>query len=269
MNCQINNPNASDLFIMDAWLEVRMTNGPRLCEGRFFHTRYAMAFPAIVRGKNAAFSDGEILIPLSPVAMETIEDARKSGDLGLEISSRVIACSVFQAQGAGLVLHTPMETQFCSAGYSSSIRVTIPQSEWIQLLQRMQWTQLALMESPTAVLRSDPRLAGARERLHEAETRFWGGGDWEGAIESCRKAWEAAVRTLTAAETNPEAMKKLGEQLTKHPKTVALDNLARSLGTFVHQARHDQPVGMNFTRGDATLTINLTAALLAYLAQLS
>lgn len=267
MDCRILNPNPVDLFISDAWLDVRIANGPRLCEGRFFHTEYAMAFPAIVLANEGAAAGGEIVIPLSPAAIEIIEMNRKGGDLTIEIDARVLTCAVSKSQGGALVLLNPMETQFSSGGSGSSIHATLPQSEWVKLLQRMQWTQFALMEFPTELLRADPRLAGARERLHEAESRFWV-GDWEGTIESCRKAWEAAARTLTASDTNTEALKKVGAQLNKQPKTAALDDLARAFGTFVHLARHDQPGGMMFARNDAMLSINLTTAMIAFLAHL-
>lgn len=265
ISCQVLNPNAIDLFISSAWLEVRMANGPRLCEGPFFHAKYPMAFPAIIRAHEVAPAGGEILIPLSPTVVWTIEENRKGGDLNLQIDARVLTCGVFQAQGGGLVIHTPRETQFCSSGYGSSIHTAIAQSEWVRLLKRMQWSEVDLVESPAEFLRTEPLLAGARVRLEEAQTNLWS-GDWEGAIQSCRKAWEAAARALTGTQSNAEAMKALGSRLHQEPKTAALNEVALALAAFVHLARHDQPTGTKFTRNDALLTFNLTAILLTYLA---
>ncbi len=267
LHCEIRNPNPDALYIADAWLEVRLPGGRHIAEGRLFHALYNLVDPAIVSAGGAKTSLGEITIPLTSTALEAIEEVRKGGDLSMQIDSRILVSAVADGSlGPESALRVPIESRFAASQLGGAFEFKIPQSEWVKLLRQLEWSEIELMELPTARLRSDQRFARARERLTEAETCL-GRGDWEGVLQNCRKAWEAAAIGLTGEEDRNSALPKLQAYFGEGLKSEHLNSLAKKLGDFLHLARHDQVERVFITRADAVLAIRLTASLLEYLAR--
>lgn len=267
LRCEISNPNPGDLYIADGWLEIRGAGGVRVAEGRLFHPLYNMVDPAVVSGGGAKKSLGDIVIPLSSSAIQLLEERRNGGDLPLQIDSRILVAGVITGpDGHQLVLSAPIESRFSSSAVGGSIELRIPQSEWVKLLRQLEWSEMELMELPMTLLRSEPRLARARDRLKEAESCLTQ-GDWDGVLQNCRMAWEAAAIGLTGEESHRVALPKLAAYFGKGPKAEQLDSLAKKLGEFLHLARHDQPDHVSITRADAVLGLRITASLLDYIAR--
>lgn len=124
---------------------------------------------------------------------------------------------------------------------------------------------IVLVELPLELLRSDPILAWARERLRDAQTAL-GRGDWEGVLQSCRKAWEAAAMAVTGGIDHRSALRRLKERFGDGPKAERLNAIAIELGRFLHLGRHEQAEGVTFDSADAVFTTRLTTSLLSLLA---
>jgi len=270
MHCEIQNRNPWPLFIADAWLEVRLDRqrgGPLIADGRLFHPLYNMVDLAILWPGDSHKGLGEVRIPLSTAAIQSIENHRNGGDLVLQIDSRVLLCPVYEGP-AGLksVLSAPMQSVFSLDGGSGEIKCKIPQSEWVSLLPRLEWSEIELLELPMDFLRSHPRLARARERLKDASTSL-ARGDWEGVLQDCRKAFEAIAIGLTGEEDHQSALPKLKDHFGKGLKAEHLNAIVLAFNKFLHLGRHEQPEPVAFDRTDSVLTLRITASLMDYLAQ--
>jgi len=223
-----------------------------------------MVEPALVWGGDKR-ARGEIIIPLSGPVIAMIEASRNGGDLIFEIDSRVLLSKAVEGPpGLRSVLMAPTEGRF-TIGIDSRIKHTIPQSEWIKLLRRLEWSEAELVELPVDLLRSEPRLARARERLRDAETSL-ARGDWEGVFQNCRKAWEAAARGLTGQKEHQSALPKLRSYFGEGLEAERLNAVALEFGEFLHLGRHEQAGDVKIDRAHAILALRITTALLGFLA---
>lgn len=267
LHCELRNPNPGALCIADAWLDVRLAGGPVIGEGRLFHGLHNMVDPALVWSGNKESSLGEITIPLPPVVIEAIGAHRDGGDLLLRIESRVLLSKVAEGP-AGLksVLMAPTEGRFSSGIAGGPIEYRIPQSEWAMVLKQLEWSEVELVELPADLLRSEPRLARARERLLDAQNSL-ARGDWENVLANCRKAWEAAARGLTGEEDLQSALPRLKAHLGDGLKADRLNALVTDFGRFLHLGRHEQADAVSIDRADAILAVRVTTSLLSFLAR--
>ncbi len=266
LNCEISNPNKEAFYIADAWLAVLVGGGPQIAEGRLFHAEYDMVHPVMLLGGNANKVVGQITIPLSASALATIEAHRNAGDLLLRIDSRVLFSPALDGSPAGPVLTAPYDLAFSPNGSDNQIKISIPQSDWVKALSRLAWSEIELMELPADLFRSDPRLARSRERLKEAQSSL-ARGDWEGVLQDCRKAYEAAAMALTGEEDRQAALPKLKDHFGESVKAENLNAVASAFSRFLHLGRHEQSEPVTFDRADAILVLRITASLLDYLAR--
>lgn len=186
-----------------------------------------------------------------------IENRRNGGDLQLHIDSRVLFASAVEGPaGLKAVLTPPIEGRFSSGPLGDRIEYRIPQSEWVTLLRQLEWADIELVELPLELLRSDPRLARARERLRDAQTAL-GRGDWESVLQSYRKAWEAAAMAVTGEIDHQSALPRLKERFGDGLKAERLNAIAIELGRFLHLGRHEQAEGVTFDRANAVFATRL------------
>ena len=164
------------------------------------------------------------------------------------------------------MLSAPIESRFSLDGHDGRIQCKIPQSEWVNLLPRLEWSEIELIELPKDFLQSHPRLARARERLKDAETSS-AQGDWESVLQDCRMAFEAVAIALTGEEDRQVALPKLKDHFGKGLKGENLNAIALAFNKFLHLARHEQPEPVTFDRADAVLTLRVAASILDYLAR--
>ncbi len=260
--CRVKNPTSSDLAILVAWITVETLNGLSLGEGWLFHSMHNRVDPAIIRAGDRA--DGAILIGLPATVLHQIEDRRQGNDIELRISSRVTASIVEQVNDRR-ILGLPFETSFGQPtnGY---LEYRIPQSDWVQNLKTLGWSELEILELPSARLRADPRLGRALGRLEDA-LECHRRGEWEEAMANCRKAFEAVMLDVSGKDDMRQASEETLRALVGDtPKVVRLNKVISELSKYLHLARHEASEPILVTRADAQLSIHLTAALLDYLA---
>jgi hypothetical protein len=207
---------------------------------------------------------GTIFIDLPATVLQQIEDRRQGNDLELRMSSRV-KVSIVESIDDRKVLGVPFETGFGNpaTGY---LDYRIPQSDWVNALKRLGWSELEIFELPSASLRTNPQLSRALTRLEYALDCYWR-GDWEESMANCRKAFEAVMLGISGKDNMKQASEATLQALVSDPTKVdRLNKLITELGGFLHLARHEGSQPVSIKRADAQLAIRLTAALLDYLA---
>lgn len=165
LTCNITNSASFDICILDVWVKVEALNSLKLTEGKLFQSLHNRVDPAIIlQGKDGLVS---FHIDLPPQVLQHIEERRAGGDVKLFFSSRVLVSEVFPVNNVK-ALGVPFETEFENAG-SGRFEHVIPQSEWINLLKSLAWSELEVLELPTSRLRSVPHLFRALERFKDAQ----------------------------------------------------------------------------------------------------
>ena len=159
----------------------------------------------------------------------------------------------------------PFETQFINGG-SGRFEYVIPQSEWIKILKNLLWSELEVLEVPLSRIRSIPLLARAVSRFEDAQ-ECHRRGDWEESMLNCRKAFEAIVQDATEQSNMKKANQAFIFIMGEGAKADRLNELAKSLGDFLHLGRHENLPDITIKRADSELALLLTGAILTYLGQ--
>src|SRR6266568_3499848 len=258
--CRVSHPAPIPLCILDAWLTVETPDGLQLSEGRLFYTMHNLVDPAVISAGEQGLAS--IVVPLSPVTLQKIEERRAGTDLILRISSRVRTCQLY-AQGETQVLGAPYETRFVH-GYNSYVEYTISQSDWIKVLSGLAWSELELLELPSATITASPYLARACKRFEEAQG-FYRRGDWEETMINCRKVFEAVIKDTTGKDDLSESEAAFKSLITEPTKAKSINDVIKSFAPFLHLARHEQKPPISIKPEDAMLALRVTGSMLAYL----
>jgi hypothetical protein len=205
-----------------------------------------------------------IVIPLPALTLQQIEQRREGTDLTLRISSRVRACPL-HAHGDTQVLGAPFETRF-GDGHTGYFEYTISQSDWIKALRGLGWSELELLELPSAKITASPHLARAYKRFEEAQ-EFYRRGDWEETMINCRKVFEAIVKDTTGKDNLLEAGAAFQVLITEPEKAKSINEVVKSFAPFLHLARHEQIPPVPIKPKDAMLALHVTGSVLVYLAE--
>ncbi len=260
--CNISNPTSFDICILDAWVNIASLGGLKIAEGKIFQTMHNRVDPAIIpAGKTG---QGAFNIALPADVIKYIEERRAGGDVKLWVSSRVLVSRVITVNDVK-TLEVPFETQFINGG-SGRFEHVIPQSEWIKILKNLLWSELEVLEIPLSRIRSIPLLARAVSRFEDAQ-ECHRRGDWEESMLNCRKAFEAIVQDATEQSNMKKANQALILIMGEGAKADRLNELAKSLGNFLHLARHENLPDITIKRADSELALLLTGAMLSYLGQ--
>jgi hypothetical protein len=245
---------------MDAWVKAVAMNGMGLAEGKIFQSMNNRADPALILpGKEGM---GAFHIELSSESMHKIEQERGGSDFKLTVYSRVLVSEV-RLDSKIPTLMPPYETDF-EIGNTARFEHIIPQSEWIKLLRSLAWSELELFELPASSFRSSPTLARAFARFEEAQQNFRN-GLWEETLLNCRKAFEAVVFEHSDTPSMSKASQAFILILGDGEKAERFNNIAKSLGEFLHLGRHETKPNVSIKPADAELAIFLTGGLLRYL----
>lgn len=262
LRCSVTNPGAVPICIMDTWVRVEAMNGMVLADGKIFQSMNNRADMAmILPGKEGM---GAFHIDLSSEAMHKIEQVRRGSDFKLTISSRVLVSEVHRDNKIS-TLKPPYETDF-EIGSTARFEHIIPQSEWIKVLRSLAWSELELFELPAGRFRSSPTLSRALERFEEAQQNFRN-GLWEETMLNCRKAFEAVVIEHSGKPGMDKATEAFASILGNGEKAERFNDIAKSLGQFLHLGRHETKPDVLIKPADAELAIFLTGGLLRYLGQ--
>ncbi|MFB3886926.1 MAG: hypothetical protein ACE144_17005 [Thermodesulfobacteriota bacterium] len=261
LTCNVTNPAAFDICILDAWVRVGALDGLIIAEGRLFQSMHNRVDPAIIAsGKQG---QGAFHIELPAAVMHHIEQRRAGGDVKLRFYSRVLVCEVLTLNAVA-TLKPPYETQFGDkVGYFEYL---IPRSEWLKLLKSLSWSELEILEIPSSRLRVVPSLGRALKRFEDAQQNYRN-GDWEETMMNCRKAFEAIIQDASGELDMSKAHQVFVSILGPGEKADRFDKLAKSLGDFLHLGRHETHPQMSIRRADAEIALLLTGGLLTYLGQ--
>jgi hypothetical protein len=260
ISCDVRNPASFDICILDAWVKVEVLGGLKIAEGKIFQTMHNRVDPAIiVTGKTGL---GAFHIELPGHILQSIEERRAGGDVKLLVSSRVLVSRALMINDV-LTLGVPFETEFTNGG-SGRFEYLIPQSEWIKILKSLAWSELELFEVPSSRIRSVPPLARALGRFEDAQGCYRR-GDWEESMLNCRKAFEAIVQDATGQPNMKKTYQAFISIMGEGVKADRLNELAKSLGDFLHLGRHENLPDIRIKRTDSELALRLTGAILTYL----
>jgi hypothetical protein len=247
--------------VLDAWLNVETANGLRLAEGRLFYTLHNLVDPAVIPAGGHALAS--IIIPLPPLTLQQIEQRRAGTDLILRVHSRVRICRLY-AQGETQVLGAPFETRFVR-DHNDYIEYKIPQSDWIKTLSGLAWSEIELLELPSATVTASPYLARAHKRFEEARA-FYRRGDWEETMTNCRKVFEAVIKDTTGKDDLSGSEAAFKTLIAEPAKATPINDVIKAFAPFLHLARHEQRPPVAIKPEDAMLALHITGSLLAYLA---
>jgi len=162
------------------------------------------------------------------------------------------------------ILGVPFETRFVN-GYNDYIEYTISQSDWVKTLRGLAWSELELLELPSATITASPRLARAHKRFAEAQ-EFYRRGDWEETMTNCRKVFEAVIKDTTGKDDLSESEAAFQALITDPAKAKSVNDVIKSFAPFLHLARHEQRPPISIKPEDAMLALHITGSMLAYLA---
>jgi len=162
------------------------------------------------------------------------------------------------------ILGVPFETRFVN-GYNDYIEYTISQSDWVKTLRGLAWSELELLELPSATITASPRLARAHKRFAEAQ-EFYRRGDWEETMTNCRKVFEAVIKDTTGKDDLSESEAAFQALITDPAKAKSVNDVIKSFAPFLHLARHEQRPSISIKPEDAMLALHITGSMLAYLA---
>ena len=254
--CNVSHSGSLPLCLLDAWLQVVTGKGVPVAEGRLFYPLHSL-IDAALWDPNQRYQ-GHLVIPLNSETLARIEEERAGTDLTFRIESRVRLCAVVQ-QGTEQLLGVPYETRFADGQY------TIPQSDWIKILRGLNWSELDLLEIPSAAISASPNLARAYKRLEDGQN-FYRRGDWEEAMSNCRKAFEALIKDTAGKDDLSQGLDAFTRLINQKDKAEQINALVKTFTQFLHLARHEQHPAVPITRGDAQLAIQVTASTLGYIA---
>jgi len=191
----------------------------------------------------------------------------RSDDFVRLIDKSYLGDVVFEFRTRPLLSGIPHE------GNAEQGRLTIPQSEWLELLNRagMDRFELIAIRIPVQSSHLHKPFADAVTKIREAE-RQYSRGDWNAAGSSCRSAWRTILST---APPNTQAIEHLLARVIGDPRRKDFGlALAKGLNAIANQAVHlegDVKTGtppVNLTPEDALLCIHWYAAVIGYLSSL-
>jgi hypothetical protein len=260
LDCQVMNQGTSSVCILDAWLRVQ-GNQDLVAEGRLFCPHHNRVDPAIIPAH--ATGNGVILIELPTPVLQRIEKNRNGLDVVLSFSSRVRVAEV-TGDASRPLLQAPIETYFTET-QGEYFAYRIPQSDWVKLLRELEWSELELLEFPTAKLRAVPALARALTSYEQAQGCFRA-GQWPECVINCRKAIECMVKDALAENDMKEGLKAVETLIGTGPKAVQLNEVLKAFNRFVQLARHPQHPHVEIGRNDALFSLRTTGNVLSYIA---
>jgi len=260
ITCHITNSASFDICILDSWIRIKTSNGINLDEGRLFLCMHNKVDPAIIAPNKEGY--GAFYISLSTKVLQDIEEKRAGNDIILNFSSRVLVSEVFKLNGKN-ILGVPYETDFVDR-FNNAFSYLIPESEWIKLLKNLKWSDLEILEFPSAKLRSIPNITRALKRFDNAQLCYWR-GDWEETMLNCRKVFEAIVQDITGDKNMKKSQQVIESMVADGEKADCLNNLIIELTKFLHLGRHEQLPSVQIRRADAQLALHMTGSLLSYL----
>ncbi len=193
--------------------------------------------------------------------IQRIEDVRRD-DVHFEIKGNLLVASDYEG---GNAVRREVAWVSPQLNYAYPIRLKIPQSDWVTLLDEMKFTHILLHEFPAptyhpAFARSAAHWRDAWEHHRKNEP--------DAALTECFKAFECLGFDLSGstAVTRRQLIQSLlaQEAVSKQEKFLAM---LEKVQDFMHLSRHagNQPAKVN--RDDSEMMLLCAASLLGYLSK--
>jgi hypothetical protein len=193
--------------------------------------------------------------------LQSIEDSR-NGDIAFEIKGTLLVASDY-ASGAAAQREVAWDVPYLNNAYP--IRLTIPQSDWVKLLDEMKFTHMLLYEFPAPAFH--PAFARSAQHWREAWD-YHRKNEPDSALMACFKAFECLGFELqgTTAVTRQQLVNLL---LANEPpaKQEAFHEVLEKLTHFMHLGRHAKGHPSKVHRDDAEMILLCAISLLGYLSK--
>jgi hypothetical protein len=243
--------------------KLALTEGPRVAE----------MVPQILEHQSYESETGNerthhLEFPLDAHRLTAIEETRRGGPLGLQLTMNLLA-ALHLGRQPGPPHPVPGPVLAFYTG-TTVLRLTIPQSQWAtNILPKLGYGERIVMELPLSTPIGRDSLRGTLEHLQSAWTAFRQGNDPE-VLRLCYLLWERLVQDFDAgAQPDQNAFSKLLERISVEPeKREKLQHLFRYLADFNHLARHEQKPPVPVDHRDAEFALLAAQTVLLYLAKL-
>lgn len=259
LDCTVSNPELFDICIIDSWVEVEAF-GRKIAEGKIFRSMHNHIDPAIIPANKNTLET--LVLELSLMILNYIEEHRDGGDINLIITSRVLVTEVYTVNEVK-TLGVPFETSFGN-NLTGFFEYSIPQSKWIELLRNMEWSELEIIELPSSKLRAIPAFVHALSCFEDAR-KCYRQGNWEETLANCRKVFESIVKCVGKTNEMNKAFEVFRALIDDDTKAKCINGLVMEFNKFLHLGRHVQHPSIPIKRTDAQLALQMTGTLLMYL----
>jgi hypothetical protein len=225
--------------------------------GSFLEYSRPRVDPAVIPPGEPTY--GKFRFPMKLEALHWVEEYRKGKDLDYVLTPIIRA---FVQDPETKVLTGPFDCHGELRG-NTQIAGRIPQSDWVRYLNQLGFSESVLVELP--VFANNSRFPAAKGRFDEA-TEHLRRGEWDAAMASCRKMFEALAASKTTDLTTRPDLRLLRNFFDATPKGDALNHIVEALTELLHLARHEQGLesGVLMTALDAHAAVVFSGELLRY-----
>jgi hypothetical protein len=192
--------------------------------------------------------------------IQNIEESRQ-GDVHFEIKGNLLVASDYASGPAG---NCEVAWDSPQLNYAYPIRLKIPQSDWVKLLDELKFTHILLYEFPAPEFHP----AFARSAAHWKDA--WNHhrkNEPESALMDCFKAFECLGFELTGSTVTRQQLVKSLFVNEPNSKQEAFLALLEKLQTFMHLGRHAGTHPAKIHRDDSEMILLCAASLLGYLSK--
>lgn len=206
----------------------------------------------------------QLFWPTTPDALQQIEDHRTGLSPVFRIRPLLLVDAIWPTQQAPREKWRTFygwEGPRCGNGWP--MWVTVPDREWIKVLDRLKFKhntldRLKWPALPPAFARSEEHLAAA---WHYHRT-----GDFDAALNSCYKAFDCLGFNLTGEKVERKELLDTLMEKAEEEKRQALIQLLKALTNVFHLGRHEGRAPVKVTYGDSQLAVTAATVALSYLA---
>jgi hypothetical protein len=198
-------------------------------------------------------STTSVYIDLDKQRINAIEEIRKGGGL----------LFVFRIFGEVYENGNPWTAE-------DELRVPVNQTEWINVLKQMAYSDFLLFEVPLPIEGAPQELRDAVRFLEKANDHLMA-GHYDVTIATCRNALDSLTKGLNEKKNMTEATQVYRDKQKRN--TMSKDQRAifirEAMRHYTHLAHHSADAGVanHYNRDDAAMTLSITAALLSHTRQ--
>lgn len=182
-------------------------------------------------------------IELDTARIEAIERIRLGGNLTFSID---LYATAYQGEKSETLYRQPYQ-------------LIVSQSDWIKLLESIDYRKILLLEVPVPTGESNADFAEATKHLANAQKQMLH-GHYREAVSACRDVLESLNRSLNDAGEPAQSEKK------KRDKRDRFTAIRKSLNDLTHAAKHadETTSSIEWNLADARASVSLAATLLQW-----